>query len=188
MQVYTFSGGTLKMVQNRQYSNIKNQYELTFGPHSIIMAASEDESIQKQHFSFVKIDSLINAEVGATVDVIAVVRHASEVSEIVSTKQSGRVMQKRELTLVDDSLSEVRITLWGDKATAQHDWHALPIVAFKGVKVGDYGGRSLSSGMSTTMLINPDIPEGKALHDWKSGFQNGLPTGASLTTAAGAGK
>lgn len=189
VQVYTFSGGTLKMVQNRQFSNIKNQYELTFGPHSSILAASEDAAIQKQHYKFVKIGEIANCEVGSTIDVVAIVRHASEVSEIVSTKQSGKVMQKRELTLVDDSLSEVRLTLWGEKATSgQYDWHSSPVVAFKGLKIGDYGGRSLSAGAGTSIQVSPEIPEGVALYQWRMGFQGGvLPTGASLTTSGGAG-
>jgi replication factor A1 len=189
-QVYTFSGGTLKMVQNKQFSNIKNQYELTFSQHSAIMAAADDVGIQKQHYQFVKINEIANAEVGSTIDVIAIVRHASEVSEIVSTKQSGKVMQKRELTLVDDTLSEVRLTLWGEKATSnQYDWHSSPVAAFKGLKIGDYGGRSLSAGAGTSIQISPEIPEGVALYQWRMGFQNGvLPTGASLTTSGGAGE
>lgn len=188
-QVYTFSGGTLKLVQNRQYSNIKNQYELTFGIHSAIQAASDDVSIQKQHYSFTKISAIADTEVGATIDVIALVRHASEVTEIVSTKQSGKVMQKRELTLVDDSGSEVRLTLWGDKAVSeQYGWHNTPVVAFKGLKIGDFGGRSLSAGQSTSIQESPEIPEGHALYQWKMTFNNGaIPVGASLS-AAGPGK
>jgi replication factor A1 len=173
------------MVQNRQYSNIKNQYELTFGVHSAIMAASDDVGIRKQHYSFVKISDIANQEVGATIDLIAIVRHASEVSEIVSTKQNGKVMQKRELTLVDETMSEVRLTLWGDKAVSQqYDWQSSPVTAFKGLKVGDYGGRSLSASGSTAIQTSPEIPEGVALYQWRMGFQNGvLPTGASLTTS-----
>lgn len=173
------------MVQNRQYTNIKNHYELTFSQHSVIMAAADDAGIQKQHYDFVKIGAIAEQEVGATIDVIAIVRHASEVSEIVSTKQNGKVIQKRELTLVDDSLSEVRLTLWGEKATSsQYDWNSCPIVAFKGLKIGDYGGRSLSASGSTSLQISPDISEGVALHQWRMGFPNGvLPTGASLTTS-----
>lgn len=186
-QVYTFSGGTLKLVQNRQYTNIKNQYELTFGVHSAIMAASEDAGIQKQHYKFVKISTIAEAEVGATIDVIAIVRHASDVSEIISTKQSGKVIQKRELTLVDESLSEVKLTLWGDKATSiQYPWHEAPVVAFKGLKVGDFGGRSLSAAGSTAIQVSPEVPEGHSLYQWRMGFQNGvLPAGASLTTTGG---
>lgn len=112
-KVYTFSGGTLKIVQNRQYSSIKNQYELTFNPNAVIVAVNDANEIKQQNFNFVKINTLSNVEVGATVDIIGVVRGASEMSEIVSQKQGGKTLQKRELTIVDDSMSEVRVTLWG---------------------------------------------------------------------------
>lgn len=48
-------------------------------------------------------------------------------------------MAKRDLTLVDKSLYSVRMTIWGRQAetfTADD----CPVVAFKGVKVGDFGG------------------------------------------------
>lgn len=46
---------------------------------------------------------------------------------------------KRELTLVDKSGFSVRLTLWGKQAE-QYNIEDAPVIAFKGVKVGDYGG------------------------------------------------
>jgi Replication protein A OB domain len=46
---------------------------------------------------------------------------------------------KRELTLVDKSGYSVRLTLWGKQAE-QYDTEGFPVIAFKGVKVGDFGG------------------------------------------------
>lgn len=40
---------------------------------------------------------------------------AGECTEIISQKMGGKVLQKRDLTLVDDSGAEIRLTLWGDK-------------------------------------------------------------------------
>lgn len=72
---------------------------------------------------------------------------------------------KRELTLVDKSQFSVRITLWGKQAE-EYSADDYPIIAFKGVKVGDFGGRSLSMYSSSTMSINPDIDEAFALRGW----------------------
>ena len=85
---------------------------------------------------------------------------------------------------MDETLSEVKLTLWGDKATSTVlDWRNEPIVAFKGLKVGDFGGRSLSTLSSSSIQVAPELNEGRALHGWKIGFQNGvIPMGASLTT------
>jgi replication factor A1 len=40
------------------------------------------------------------------------------------------------------------------------------VIAFKGVKVSDFGGRSLSMFSSATMSVNPDIPEAHSLRGW----------------------
>ena len=51
-------------------------------------------------------------------------------------KQGGRVMHKRDMTLIDDSNTEVRLTLWGDQARASDDqWRDHAIVACKSLKV-----------------------------------------------------
>jgi replication factor A1 len=184
--VYTFSNGTLKVVQNKQFSTIKNNYELSFGVHSQINAAQDDAAIQHQHYKFTTIADIANAEVGSTIDVIAVVRSASDMAEITSTKLSGKTLQKRDLVLVDQTLSEVKLTLWGDKAASQAiDWLSSPIVAFKGVKIGDFGGRSLSSVASTSIQVTPDVQEGQQLYRWLSQSNGVVPVGASLTSSGG---
>lgn len=50
--------------------------------------------------------------------------------------RAGKEVEKRNLTLVDDTCTEISITLWG--STAKEDggrWEGSPVVAFKGVKV-----------------------------------------------------
>lgn len=186
-KVYTFSGGTLKVVQNKQYSHLKNNYEITFNQNSEIIAVHDDAGIKSQVFNFVKINAIAMTETNTTIDIIAVVRAATEVSEIVSTKQGGRTLLKRDLTLIDESGSEIKLTLWGDKASTPYDWSSSPIAAFKNVRVGDYGGKSLSSAASTTVTLNPLIPEGEALHKWKVSFGGAVPSGTSLSGGSSQG-
>jgi replication factor A1 len=72
-------------------------------------------------------------------DVCCIVKEVSEITDLVS--KAGKPLKKRELTLVDLSEFSVRLTLWGKQAeTYQADEHA--VIAFKGLKVGDYGGES----------------------------------------------
>jgi replication factor A1 len=59
------------------------------------------------HFEFVKIGSLVNVEPNGTVDVIAIVKGASDCQEITSQKLGGKLLKKRDLTLIDDSETEV---------------------------------------------------------------------------------
>ena len=53
-------------------------------------------------------------------------------------------MKKRELTIVDRSNASVRLTLWGRQAE-KYDHSGEPIVAWKNVKVGEFGGESIVS-------------------------------------------
>lgn len=182
-KVYTFSGGVLKIVTNKQYTTIKNQYELTFNANSEIRAVADDISIQGQHYEFIRIDQLINQEPNNIVDIIGVVKSATDPMEIVSKNLGGKTLNKRDLTIMDQSGYEIRLTLWGEKALSnQYNWSSQPIVAMKGCKVGDYQGRTLSTMNSSSIVMNPNIPEGIELHQWRMQFQGGqLPTGSSLS-------
>lgn len=53
--------------------------------------------------------------------------------------RSGKDTDKRNLTLVDDTCTEITLTLWGDLAKQDEmRWMGNPVVAFKGVKVSSY--------------------------------------------------
>ena len=76
---------------------------------------------------------------------------------------------KRELTLVDQTGMSVRLTLWGRQAenfSAGDDSGSAPLIGFKGVKVGDFGGRSLSMVSSSSMVVDPDVSEAHELRGW----------------------
>ena len=50
--------------------------------------------------------------------------------------RAGKETDKRNLTLVDDTCTEISLTLWGASAKGdERRWEGNPVVAFKGVKV-----------------------------------------------------
>jgi replication factor A1 len=114
-------------------------------------------------------------------DIIAIVKDVGEVGSI-TTKAAQKQLTKRELTLVDRTAVQTRLTLWGKQA---EDWtlHDQPVIACKGVKVGDFGGRSLSFSSTATMSVNPDIVEAHALRGW----YDSMGHNASFTAQAGSG-
>jgi replication factor A1 len=67
--------------------------------------------------------------------------------------------------VVDDTCSSVRLTVWGKQAETFSADNA-PVIAFKGVKVGDFGGRSLSLVSTSTMIRDPDTEDGHRLRGW----------------------
>lgn len=120
LQVYTFSGGRLK-VADKKFSNLKCDYEITFDPHSLIQEVKNgNDNIKMINYQFQKIDKIANMDINTNVDVIACVKSVSDVSEIVSKKLGGALLHKREVTVFDDSGYEIRVTLWGEKVLDMH--------------------------------------------------------------------
>ncbi|KAI1293967.1 replication factor-A protein [Xylaria venustula] len=162
-QVYYIS--TCKVnIAKKQFSNLPNDYELAFERETLIEKAEDQSSVPQVRFNFVNIAELQSVEKDSTVDVVGVLKDVGEVSQIVA-KATQKPYDKRELTLVDDSQFSVRLTIWGKTATT---FNAQPesVVAFKGVKVSDFGGRSLSLLASGTMAVDPDIEEAHRLKGW----------------------
>lgn len=185
-KVYTFSGGSLKVVANNNYSRIKNPYELTFDVRSDIRPAVDDMHIKAQTYEFVKISELQNMEPGAIVDIIGFVKTVGDLNEIISQKLGGKVLTKRDLLIMDDSLHDISVTLWGEKASFNENVQD-EIVAFKGVKLGDYNGRTLGTINSSVFKIRPEIPEFHHLCMWRNNNGQSMNQSISLTGSGGGG-
>lgn len=130
-------------------------------------------------------------EKDTTIDVVGVLKDVGETSQITS-KTTSKPYDKRELTLVDNTGFSVRLTIWGATATA-FDVTPESVIAFKGVKVSDFGGRSLSLLSSGSMTVDPDIDEAHKLKGWYDAqgrsdtFTSHASMGSSLGTAGGRG-
>jgi replication factor A1 len=105
----------------------------------------------------------MEVEPNGTVDIIALVKEASEAQTILTKKQTQ--VTKRELVLVDNSGWSVRCTLWGQQAENFSNIDR-PVIALKGARVSDFGGRSISCSDTTAMSVNPDIQEAYKLKGW----------------------
>ncbi|KAI8048555.1 replication factor A 1 [Syncephalis plumigaleata] len=162
-KIYYVSNARVNIAK-QQFSNVQNSYELTFESGTQIRLCPDSSAVPSIRFNFVRIADLINVEKDAIVDVIGVVKEAQELSQIIS-KTTQRPLVKRELTLVDESQYAVRLTLWGNQAET-YNQQGEPVIAFKGVRVGDFQGRSLSMLSSAIMAINPDIQEAHRLRGW----------------------
>ena len=116
------------------------------------------------------------------VDVIGVVCSDGGVASL--TTKSGRDCVKRDLEIVDDSQHSIRVTLWGERAEKElAKYDQAPVIAFKGVKLGDYGGRSIGTYGSSTIVANPEVPETMKLRMW---YDNGGQS-ASVTSLSSSG-
>jgi len=184
--VYTFSQGKLKTVTNKQFSNIKNNYEISFDVNSDIRPCEDGDDIKVDSYNFVKISSISNIEPNSIVDVLAMVKSTSEVLSVRSEKLNTD-LQKRDLLLFDDSGADIRLTLWGAKAVdpkVKFDDENL-IIALKGAKVGDFQGRTLTTVASTSVVYNP--PQGLELYNWAVQYGEGGAKLLQTTCLSGGG-
>ncbi|CAL8373682.1 replication protein A 70 kDa DNA-binding subunit isoform X2 [Gadus morhua] len=181
-KVYYMSKGTLK-IANKQYSSTKNDYEMTLNGESSIIPCDDASDLPVALCSFVAISDLASHEKDAVLDVIGVCKSVDELTRL--TTKASREVSKRTFNLMDQSGCTVSVTLWGEEAE-NFDGSAQPIVAIKGAKLSDFGGRSLSASFSSTVMINPDLPEAFKLRGWYDKEGHAVE-GQSLTEARGSG-
>ena len=186
-QVYYISSPCRVQIAKKQFSNLSNDYELTFERDTQVEKAEEEGGVPQVKFSFTQISDLQTVEKDTTIDIIGVLKEVGETNQITS-KTTSKPYDKRELTLVDSTGYSVRLTIWG-KTASSFDTAPDSVVAFKGVKVSDFGGRSLSLLSSGSMTASPDIPEAHKLKGWYStqGHSESFATHANVTSTVAGG-
>ena len=187
--VYYISSPCRVQLAKKQFSNLTNDYELTFERDTMIEKSEEQDDVPQVRYNFVSIGDLSTYEKDAVVDTIGVLTDVGETNQIVA-KATSKPYEKRELTLVDNTQFKIRVTLWGNTAT-NFESPLESVIALKGLKVSDFGGKSLSLLSSGSMNVNPDIEEAYKLKGWydaqgrNSEFENHQSTGNALGAATG---
>ncbi|KAE8622262.1 hypothetical protein XENTR_v10005168 [Xenopus tropicalis] len=162
-KVYYFSKGTLK-IANKQYTSVKNDYEMTFNSETSVIPCDDSADVPMVQFEFVPIGELESKNKDTVLDIIGICKNAEEVTKV-TIRSNNREVSKRNINLMDSSGKVVSTTLWGEDAD-KFDGSRQPVVAIKGARLSDFGGRSLSVLSSSTVMINPDIPEAFKLRAW----------------------
>lgn len=165
-KVYFFTRGTIKTA-NKKFSNLNNDYELTLTGESQVFPCHDfDESqMPALKFNFTQLNKVKDTDVDTILDVIGVCQSAGDVVNLVS-KTTQKELKKRDVTLVDQSMSSVVFTLW-DTQAEEFDASLQPVVAIKGCRIREFmGSKTLSLFGSTVMQINPDVEEAHRLRGW----------------------
>jgi replication factor A1 len=190
--VYYVSNPCRVQMAKKQFSNVNHDYELTFEKDTVIEKAEDTDGVPQVTYEFKSIAELQEIVKDSIIDIIGVLQDVGETQEIVS-KTSGKPYDKRELTLVDDSGYNVRLTIWG-KSAKNFEAPVESVVAFKNVKVSDFGGRSLSLLSSGGFTIDPDIDQAYKLKGWydasgrNENFQSHINSGSAVNATTGSDK
>jgi len=164
-KVFYITKGSLKTA-NKQYTTLTNDYEMSLNNDTTIELCTDDVELPQIQYNFVAIKDLENVNKDALVDLLGVVKSTGDITQI-TTKATNKQVSKRDIEVVDRSNTTVKCTLWGTEAEkfGEH-MDQNPVVAIKGAKVSDFGGRSLSVLNSSNFQVNPDIPECHSIRGW----------------------
>ncbi|OIR57869.1 MAG: DNA replication factor A protein 1 [Amphiamblys sp. WSBS2006] len=169
--VYVFSNINVKLTEHRGASGeFSNMYSGVFSKNSNIKTFEGDtRNIPGIGFNFQSIKEIEKANERDMVDVLGVVESVGEVGRIV-IKSTMREMEKKEIIIADSSGLSIVVTLWSDAMPFVSENDVGCVVAFKGVRVSNYGGVRLGTVFDMTVIIvNPDLPEAKELRTWYAG-------------------
>lgn len=146
-----------------QFTNLTHPYELSMDRDTVVEECFDESNVPKTHFSFTKLNAIPNQEANSTVDVLGIIQTVNPQFEL--TSRAGKKFDRRDIDIVDDSGFSITVGLWGQQAI---DFNLAEgsVVAFKGIRVTDFGGKSLSMGFTSTMIPNPEVPEAFALKGW----------------------
>lgn len=182
---YTFSRGSLR-IADRRYNSTKHNYELIFDKDAEIQEVARDAVTATARFYFVDLKAVGSRTLPCTVDICGIV--AGFRPSVAFTSRDGKELVKREVTIVDDTLTSMEVALWGERAQ-QEDRHfeGNPVIAFKGVIVKEWnGGRSGSLLSGGDLAFSPQEPEAQRLREWWSrGGSSQPPTTLSQSGVGG---
>ena len=129
------------------------------------LSSNDNVGVPTISYNFIRdIASLQEVEKDSIIDAIGIVKTIGEVGEFVS-KTTQKPYNRREITIVDASGYEIRITIFGKNSTTFSS-NEGSIIAIKGARVGDFNGKSLTLLSDSTINTEPDIPEAHKLRGW----------------------
>lgn len=183
--IFSFRGGRVKKADKRFCSC---EHEITFDENSVITAVEDTGDCPQMVFDFKPLASLAQVVVGSNVDVAGVLVEVEQVMDV--NLKAGGTKRRLNVTLLDDSNTSVRLTLWGE--FAEQPFQEGMVALLKGVKLSDFGGRSLNSNFGSSIIIGEEAkrcnPRATALCAWYAEQgPSAKSTAASLSSSGGGG-
>lgn len=185
--MYVISQGKVKFA-NKKFTSVKHAYELTLNADSHVIPVESVDSVPRIRFDFTPIDHIQEAKKDDMLDIIAVIVSSKPVTQVNTRKGET---SRRNIVVADNSGRSIELTLWGDQADGfegmleQHGPHT--VLAFKGVRVSDFGGRTLSAMQTTEFEVEPDLEDAHAVRRWWSTVPDEGRHLPSLSSGGGGG-
>jgi len=125
----------------------------------------QDSDVPQVRYSFTPIDHLQDVPADQLVDVLGVITSVGE-SSSAKAKKDGRSITKRSVTIVDNTMRRVELTLWADKADNFSHPEGTVFLA-KNLRVTEFmGKKGLTVAHNSQTDFNPANTEASELLTW----------------------
>lgn len=170
-KVYRVSKARLKQA-NHKFSTLKHSYEIQLENDTQIEECIGDDqqgNVPQVKYDLVRLDTLKTKEVlpnnqlGGELDVLGIVRKIDTPFQI--TSKAGKTYDRRNITIVDDSLTAINVNLW-NKAALEFNIPVGSVVVCKSCKLNEFRGRNLSMTPGGRIVESPDLKEAYKLKGW----------------------
>uniref|UniRef100_A0A915N4P8 Replication protein A subunit n=2 Tax=Meloidogyne TaxID=189290 RepID=A0A915N4P8_MELJA len=166
-QAYYVSGGARAgsvKAANKQFNNTGHDYEIVLDRDSEIVYCNDKFEPPKLRLKPVHLVN-IPQHANECVDVQAVVERVGEPTQVMSRKDQ-RLLDKREVFLVDKSGTEICLTLWNEMVQS-FEVEPGKVIGIKGAVVREFnGGFSLSNTTGTQIIEDPEGDFTRQLYQW----------------------
>lgn len=162
-KVYYISKARVQAAR-KKFNTLSHPYELTLDRDTEITECFDESDVPKLNFNFVKLDQVQNLEANSIIDVIGVLKTVLPPFTI-TAKSTGKEFNRRNISIVDETGFSVELGLWNNTAM-DFSVEEGTVVAFKGCKVTDFNGKTLSLTQAGSIVPNPGTPESFTLKGW----------------------
>ncbi|CAI5756802.1 unnamed protein product [Candida verbasci] len=162
-KVYYISKARVSQAR-KKFNNLTHPYELQLDKDTEINECFDETDVPKLNFNFVKLDQIQNLDQNSIVDVLGALKVVNPPFQI-TAKSTGKAFDRRDITIVDETGFAIDVGLWNQTAV-DFNIEEGTVVAFKGCKVSDFSGRSLSLTQAGSLIPNPGTPESFQLKGW----------------------
>lgn len=161
-QVYIVRNGRVQLANKNFKEGTRNDYELSFTDKTTVEIAEEDDNVPQDKYYFATIEDILTKPAEEIVDVIGI---ALSIDNIVTiTTKTDKTVHKREIVLWDTTEKSISLTMWaGFASTIDKIDHLGQVLAIKNVRISDWHGKTINTTNTSTIVINPELPEADKL-------------------------
>ncbi|XP_050538796.1 replication protein A 70 kDa DNA-binding subunit-like isoform X2 [Daktulosphaira vitifoliae] len=139
---------------NNIFNTTKHKYVLKIGPNTIVKMNEEMDAFIWAHQETIKLDELKNLNEGAKVDVIGICSQSNDLRRVYSQKKN-KEYDLREIRLIDETNTEVMVTLWEENAKLCKDILGKTVYLSNSKIKWFKGELQLSTQPNTQIIIDP---------------------------------